>query len=269
MSADKEMTPEELAEIDARVAAATPGPWMAWSDEGDHYSICRSNGYFDDDTPELPHLCIGSMSYGNVGEIDGAANAKFAAHARTDIPRLRQHIDRQAAYLSDLREVHEALKRTTAEQLALKDAEIERLKESWRCFHCGFETANSKEAAAHFGDRDDAEEFKPLCRWWQNMTPEERGEALQDSIQQLNDEQEDSVRLRAQLSEAQRKLGEVREALGKITAPLVGWMESKHSADWRTRLPLWRDKTNSVELMVFDLAVIALATLADTEVPKP
>jgi hypothetical protein len=66
----------------------------------------------------------------------------------------------------------------------------------WVCFHCGFETSDEAEAEAHFGDRDDGEEFKPLCRWWQRMTPVERGQALQDTIQQLNDERRGNSSLR-------------------------------------------------------------------------
>jgi hypothetical protein len=57
----------------------------------------------------------------------------------------------------------------------------------WRCFFCDFATTNKAEAAAHFGDRDDAEEFKPMCKWWQLMSEDERVEALQQTIQQLNE----------------------------------------------------------------------------------
>jgi len=70
--------------------------------------------------------------------------------------------------------------------------ESEAERAHWECFHCGFATSDPKEAAAHFGDRDDAEEFKPLCRWWNRMSPEERGDALQDVIQQLNEANEEA-----------------------------------------------------------------------------
>lgn len=82
--------------------------------------------------------------------------------------------------------------RLTAELAATK-------QDRWTCFHCGFETTDREEAAAHFGDRDDAEEFTPLCRWWKNMTPEERGEALQEAIRDLNAEREENALLRTRI----------------------------------------------------------------------
>lgn len=60
----------------------------------------------------------------------------------------------------------------------------------WRCFHCDFITTDRSEAAAHFGERDDAEEFTPICKWWANMPPEERAETLQDTLRQLNAERD-------------------------------------------------------------------------------
>lgn len=75
---------------------------------------------------------------------------------------------------------------------------------SWRCFHCDFFTLDEKEAAAHFGDRDDAEEFKPLCKWWQRMGNDERADTLQDTIRDLNEEQNHAAALEEQV-EAMRK----------------------------------------------------------------
>lgn len=66
----------------------------------------------------------------------------------------------------------------------------------WRCFQCDFITTNRDEAAAHFGDRDDAEEFKPICKWWANMGTPERVDALQDVLQQLNEERRENERFR-------------------------------------------------------------------------
>lgn len=65
----------------------------------------------------------------------------------------------------------------------------------WRCFHCDFITMDRAEAAAHFGDRDDPEECKPLCRWWENLTQDERIEQLQDALQQLDAERDANCRL--------------------------------------------------------------------------
>lgn len=66
---------------------------------------------------------------------------------------------------------------------------------TWRCFHCGFETASATEAEAHFGERDDAEEFKPLCKWWSKLSAEERAAQFQDVLQQLNQERDEASRL--------------------------------------------------------------------------
>ncbi len=53
----------------------------------------------------------------------------------------------------------------------------------WRCFHCDFITSDPGEAAAHFGDRDDGEEFKPICKWWDRLPDDkERLQTLQDTI---------------------------------------------------------------------------------------
>ena len=60
----------------------------------------------------------------------------------------------------------------------------------WRCFHCDFITADPAEAAAHFGDRDDAEEFKPICKWWANMSADERLFQFQQALKDLEAERD-------------------------------------------------------------------------------
>ena len=67
----------------------------------------------------------------------------------------------------------------------------------WRCFHCDFVTNDPAEAQAHFGDRDDAEEFKPICKWWDRMDADERIKTLQDALKDLETErrQNDSARV--------------------------------------------------------------------------
>ena len=81
---------------------------------------------------------------------------------------------------------------------------------TWRCFHCDFVTSDPAEAAAHFGDIEDAEEFKPLCKWWSNMNDQERKEQFQAAIRELNEEREHNSRLEAEntkLSARLRKSG--------------------------------------------------------------
>lgn len=86
----------------------------------------------------------------------------------------------------------------------------------WRCFHCGFQTSSMATAAAHFGDRDDAEEFKPVCSWWRRMSPDDRGQALQDVIQQLNDVQAEATKLATTNAGLQADLtGRLRQISGK------------------------------------------------------
>jgi hypothetical protein len=62
----------------------------------------------------------------------------------------------------------------------------EELKDYWRCFFCDFATTNCDEAEAHFGDRDDTAEFKPVCKWWANTDESERKYTLQDTLRDLN-----------------------------------------------------------------------------------
>ena len=50
----------------------------------------------------------------------------------------------------------------------------------WRCFQCDFITSDREEALAHFGDCDDGEEFKPICKWWAEMDDGERKRTFQD-----------------------------------------------------------------------------------------
>lgn len=63
----------------------------------------------------------------------------------------------------------------------------------WRCFHCDFITTDRAEAAAHFGDRDDAEEFKPICKWWASMSSDEKLRALQDALRELEAERRENL----------------------------------------------------------------------------
>lgn len=69
-------------------------------------------------------------------------------------------------------------------------------RDYWRCFHCDFVTADPAEAQAHFGDRDDAEEFKPLCKWWATMTADDKIFHFQQALKDLEAERRDNERLR-------------------------------------------------------------------------
>jgi len=71
----------------------------------------------------------------------------------------------------------------------------------WRCFHCDFITTDPAEAAAHFGEVDDPEEFTPICKWWAGMPDSERAETLQDTLKQLNAERDENARLRMRVED--------------------------------------------------------------------
>jgi hypothetical protein len=99
---------------------------------------------------------------------------------------------------------------------------LEQLREldkiAWRCFHCDFVTADPKEALAHFGDRDDAEEFKPICKWWEGMDTAERKEALQDTIQQVNERDEEIAQLLTKVDAAESRASRAEQALKEALA---------------------------------------------------
>jgi hypothetical protein len=66
----------------------------------------------------------------------------------------------------------------------------------WRCFHCDFITSDHEEARIHFGDRDDAEDFKPICNWWASMSEDERLIQFKDALKALEREHNENDRQR-------------------------------------------------------------------------
>ena len=118
----------------------------------------------------------------------------------------------------------------TAPTANSRDEAIERWNKrpvEWRCFSCEFVTNDPAEALAHFGDRDDAEEFKPICKWWANMDEHERLETLQDTVRQLNNGAEENMRLLDKIEELEAaRAGEkaLTEAL-ELSEILVGIRE--------------------------------------------
>lgn len=104
---------------------------------------------------------------------------------------------------------------------------------SWRCFHCDFFTLDEKEATAHFGERDDAEEFKPLCKWWQRMDEGERAEALQDAIKTLTAEQDENSNLREALSASRA------DALKEAAAAICDYCKHRPETPPENRDGIW------------------------------
>ncbi len=77
----------------------------------------------------------------------------------------------------------------------------------WRCFHCDFITSDRAEAQAHFGERDDAEEFKPICKWWANMDDQDRKEQFQDMVILQDISAEENQKLREEIEDLEGMVG--------------------------------------------------------------
>lgn len=136
-------------------------------------------------------------------------------HERTQqVKDLREQIANLTAQLSAMiqeRDAHGAERDEAGKQLmdcqyslaevTARLAEAEKIL--WRCFGCGFETADNALAAAHFGDIDDGDEFKPICKWWSRMTPAERGDALQDVVAQLNEARQSEATMQHKLEDVE------------------------------------------------------------------
>jgi len=94
--------------------------------------------------------------------------------------------------------------------------EIERLSRQWTCFHCGFQTGDRNEAAAHFGEMGEEE---PLCLTWKELDEHGKASELQNALGQLAEANAEIERLRLALSQIAylkvpvKKIA--REALGK------------------------------------------------------
>lgn len=84
MSAKMEITPEELAEIQARCDRARPGPWKSMIEGRDHTS---GSSFIMVGPPDARSEDI-EMSGGTADDLE------FVAHARQDVPRLINEVRR-------------------------------------------------------------------------------------------------------------------------------------------------------------------------------
>lgn len=171
------LTPAELAEIDARDKAATPGPWEWWAGNPWHAIAPNHPLRVNLENPPAVFTTGNSNSgffYRRGVQEQAKADTAFIAAARQDIPRLRSHVDAQAEEISAHAGIQAEYERqlvslwgkhdTQAAALREKDAEVERLK-------------------GQLEDLQDAD-WKGIAERWRIS----------------------SNNLRAQLSEAQRKL---------------------------------------------------------------
>lgn len=76
------------------------------------------------------------------------------------------------------------------------EGELAEARKAYRCFHCGFETTDAKEAAGHFGDRDD---MAPLCLDWSELDADGRASEYQNVCGSLNSEREENCNLRTKI----------------------------------------------------------------------
>ncbi len=120
------MTPEELVAIRARVDAATGGPWWQsgppWFDVGTYVLAFAADPHVGDVVGDCgPDLADVREEQAPDGERD--ANTEFVAHARVDVPRLLDEVERSRA---DAARAHERAERAEASNVDLH-ARIERL----------------------------------------------------------------------------------------------------------------------------------------------
>lgn len=117
------MTEERLAQIEARAAAATPGPfdWYILSRAGRGHGVGRKTpGGHDEGICEDPYMLEG--------------DAVFFAHARSDVPDLVAEVKRLRSELAAVRAaIGEAWVKaapTLADAVAMKTRALEKLDEA-------------------------------------------------------------------------------------------------------------------------------------------
>ena len=82
------MTRPDLDAIRARCDAATPGPWKTESEQG-HGRGVRAIA----SVAWCPVACAVGKESQSIGQRDASRNARFIAHARTDIPALLAYVE--------------------------------------------------------------------------------------------------------------------------------------------------------------------------------
>ncbi len=90
--AKDEITDDELAAMKARIAVATPGPWVSYFEGRDHTS---GDSFIQTATQDI---YISAEDYAGGGG-HFSADQDFIAHARQDMPRLIAEVERLRAFL--------------------------------------------------------------------------------------------------------------------------------------------------------------------------
>lgn len=151
MLSDEEM--KWLGEVDARENAATPGAWRQCfhvdSVNADNLCPCGYRGNIMSVTTDAQVCELGVDDTGQGADMLGrspramqVADAHFIAHARTDIPRMRELVDRLALRVAVLEHQRDALQETGTELV-----EANRVWQR-RCGEC-LDLVNSMKAKRH------------------------------------------------------------------------------------------------------------------------
>ena len=90
------------------------------------------------------------------------------------------------------------------QRIAQLEAEVAAEKRVWRCFHCGFETSDRKEASGHFGEF--GEEY-PLCIHWADLDADGKASEFQSINAELEGEHEENLKLRQQVEQLEYLTG--------------------------------------------------------------
>ena len=130
------MTDEELAQIRARVEAATPGPWRCWNGYELRRPVMRQPNPDASPHPDMamgrigPEVPFGSGITATRPFDDIRAlrpDAEFVAHAREDVPALLAEVEQLRATLERERADHASCEDTNARRFAALQDGITRI----------------------------------------------------------------------------------------------------------------------------------------------
>lgn len=97
-----------------------------------------------------------------------------------------------------------------SQRIAELEAQLVAEKQTWRCFHCGFETSDKTEASGHFGEF--GEEY-PLCIHWSDLDADGKASEFQSINAELEGEREENLKLRQQVEQLEYLTGSQEAAI--------------------------------------------------------
>ena len=90
------------------------------------------------------------------------------------------------------------------QRIAELEAQLSSEQQTWRCFHCGFDTSDKTEASGHFGEF--GEEY-PLCIHWSDLDADSKASEFQRINAELEGEREENLKLRQQVEQLEYLTG--------------------------------------------------------------